>query len=131
MLFGSSLLPGLARGSDCFQEAQAGARPGVWDAILTYFKTLTPGSQGTESKARLTRLRAEIVRYESEKQRIIEIIEAHIQGAESGSTSSRNLQASEIPNALSRLDDIAKHLTELAEEGNLFRGSRIFQAATD
>jgi hypothetical protein len=105
MLFGSSLYSGLAKGTDCFQQAQAGARPGVWESILAYFETLNPGSRATGSKARLTRLRAEIVRYESEKERIIETIEAHINGAASGSTTAKGLECSEIPAALSRLNE--------------------------
>ena len=75
----SSALPSYAQ-ETCIQQAQIGIQPGAWETVKTYFASLSVTNQVTAKRSRLTLLRAEIVSLESWKERIIEIVDAHIGG---------------------------------------------------
>jgi hypothetical protein len=94
---------------------------------MEYFGSLNPRDPQTKSRVRLTDLRAEIIRLESEKERLIEIIEAHIAGNASGRIVSQNLNLSDIPNALEEIDSITKALISMAQEGDLFAAEPSFK----
>jgi hypothetical protein len=111
----------------CLQQARLGVLPGAWETIKNYFKSLDFTNQATRNRSRLLQLKAEIISLESWKERLIEIVEAHIRGRSAGIAVSEDLRLSKIPDALARIEAITGELTRLAKEGNLFAAEGAFK----
>lgn len=108
-------------------QTQTGVHPGVWERIKNYFESLNFKDEATKNRSRLTELRAQIVNLESAKQRIIDIVEAHIEGSASGIGVSKELRLSEIPAALVQIDGISDALMGIAKDGDLFAAENSFK----
>jgi hypothetical protein len=119
-------LPGFAQQMACLGQVQAALRPDVWGAITNYFASLSL-TNSSDNRSRLIRLRAQIVMYEVAKQRLIEIVGAHIRGNSAGSAVSNELRLSTIPVVLDQMNVIIAGLVQLAKEGNLFAAERSFK----
>jgi hypothetical protein len=112
---------------ECFQLARMGVQPGAWETIQNYFASLSLRNEAVRSRSRLIRLRADIVDLESWKERLIEIIQAHIDGSESGMGVSDDLRLSMIPVALTQIEKISEELTRVARDGNMFAAENAFK----
>jgi len=119
-------LPGFAQETTCLRQVQVAVRPGVWGAITNYFASLSL-TNSSENRSRLIRLKTQIVLYEGAKQRLIEIVSAHIRGNASGSGVSNQLRLSTIPIVLGQMNVIIADLMQLANEGNLFAAESSFK----
>jgi hypothetical protein len=115
----------MAQETTCLAEVKASVFPSVWNRITEYFYTLRLTSG--EDKSQLIRLRAKIVLYESGKQQLIDIVQAHMTGGSSGSAVARQLVSSEIPKVLDQMDQITRELIRMADEGNLFAADNAFK----
>ncbi|RVH69172.1 hypothetical protein CN198_13985 [Sinorhizobium meliloti] len=125
-------LNALGEEGPCLQAVELGVKKTVWEHIAIYFGTLLPGGEPSlprppVSRSHLTQLRREIVRFESVKENLIEIIEAHINTGASGTPVSEDLRLSKIPDALARMGSIASRLNSIAEEGDLFSAQDAFK----
>ena len=78
LLFGGYAPPGFAQQVQCLRKVQIELQPAVWETIKNYFDSLSLTNEATRNRSRLTRLRAEIVNLESWKNKLIEIVEEHI-----------------------------------------------------
>ncbi|RZN33905.1 hypothetical protein [Bradyrhizobium sp. Leo121] len=127
-LWEGCISPSFAQQSECFHRVETGIEPGVWDAIKDYFATLDLSSSLRRSRSRLTQLRASIIDLESQKLRLIEIVEAHMEGGAAGIGISSDLRLSRIPDALTRIDAISQDLAQISREGDLFAAEDSFKA---
>jgi hypothetical protein len=116
---------GVAQEVTCLTEVKASVFPAVWSKITEYFESLSLAS--AQDKSQLTRLREQIVLYETGKQRLIDIVQAHIGGGTSGVAVARQLASSEIPEVLDQIDRITRRLRQMANEGNLFAAEDAFK----
>ncbi|MBB4362179.1 hypothetical protein GGD65_003204 [Bradyrhizobium sp. CIR18] len=123
----SNSTPSSSAQEDCLQQARMGVLPGAWETIKNYFTSLDVTNQATRNRSRLLQLRAEIISLESWKQRLIEIVDAHIRGSSAGMGVSEDLRLSKIPDALAQIEAITRELTWLAKEGNLFAAEDAFK----
>jgi hypothetical protein len=127
LLFGSYAPPGFAEEVQCLRQVQSGAQPGVWETIKNYFASLSLTNKATINRSPLIQLRAAIIDFEIEKQRLIEIVEAHINEGASGAVVSDDLRLSKIPDALAQIDIITQQLERLAKDENLFVAENSFR----
>ena len=101
-----------------------GIQPGVWATLGDWVRSLRPDDRRS-TRDDLIQLRLEIIKYEIEKQRIIDIVEAHIHGGLGGGGVSDELRLSKIPDALVKIDKITKGLTRIAEDSPVCGGKLI------
>jgi hypothetical protein len=132
MLLAASLGLGLigharAASIDCLQQAETGVQPNVWQMVGRYFRSLSPTDPASRSRSRLLQLRAAVIQYESAKQQLIEILEAHINGQASGAVASQRLQLESIPHVLAQIEDITARLRSISDEQDLFVTEKPFK----
>ncbi|MGO7044068.1 hypothetical protein ACCT07_33155 [Rhizobium johnstonii] len=127
LLYADATLSAPAPEKECFQQVEFGARPGAWEQIRAYFVSLMPISEPELPRSRLIELRAQIIHFEGVKQKLIEIVEAHISTSSSGSGVAENLRLSGIPVLLTRLDSIAGGLNRIAQDGDMFAAQDAFK----
>jgi hypothetical protein len=97
----------------------------TWQEIKQYFSTLlVPPTK--RNKAELIRLRASIVSYEGEKQKLMEVLAAHQPPQVSGSVAAEQ-SLDQIPGLLERIDGINASLRNLANDANLFAAEPAFR----
>lgn len=125
LLFGESPISGAA--ADCLLQVQMSAQPGFWGTFKDYLASLSPADPASKRRSRLIRLRAEIITYESAKQELIEIVEAHIRSRTSRVVVSTDLHLSRIPDALARIARITEVLISISQEGDLFAAEQAFK----
>jgi hypothetical protein len=129
LLFGSYASPRSATVidvDDCFQQVKDDVQPSAWETIKRYFVSLSLQSKASKSRSLLMQLRATIVDYESAKQQLIEIIEAHLKSQMSGGVSER-LQLSIIPELMDRIERITVELKHFGDEQELFAAEKPFK----
>jgi hypothetical protein len=119
--------PAKADSTECLGEAEIGLQPSVWQSISNYFASLSVTDPGTKSKSRLLELRKKIVEYEAGKERLIEIMEAHINGQTSAAGDSQRLSADEIPRVLDQIQHIVGQLKSLENSDDLFVTEKPFK----
>ncbi|MBY3441764.1 hypothetical protein [Rhizobium laguerreae] len=127
LLYADAALSAPALEGECLQQVERGAKPGTWEQIKAYFLSLKPISQRGVPMSRLMELRAEIIRFESVKQHLIEIVEAHINTQSSGTGVAENLRLSGIPVLLMKLDSLAGRLNRIAQDGDMFAAQDAFK----
>jgi len=132
-MFGGLLLASLvtqapAQETPCLNQVRAAVRPGVWDTITNYFSDLSFTSEASRNRSRLLQLRAQIIIFESEKQQLIDIVEAHVVNSASGNAVAAQLRFSAIPQILARMESILLELQRIAGAGNLFAAGDSFKA---
>ena len=99
----------------------------MWQSISNYFASLSVTDSGTKSKSRLLELRKKIVEYEAGKERLIEIMEAHINSQTSAAGDSQRLSADEIPRVLDQIQHIVGQLKSLENSDDLFVTEKPFK----
>jgi hypothetical protein len=119
--------PAKADSTECLGQAEIGVQPSVWQSISNYFASLSVTDPGTKSKSRILELRKKIVEYEAGKERLIEIMEAHINGQTSAAGDSQRLSADEIPRVLDQIQHIIGQLQSLANSDDLFVTEKPFK----
>jgi hypothetical protein len=102
----------------CVEPAGASVSVSVWQQIDRYFATLLQ-SPGSRNKAKLIKLRAKIVMYEGEKQRLLEVVEEHLKNPNSAVVLA-DFSLKKIPGLLQSISVITLDLKELAQDANLF-----------
>jgi hypothetical protein len=125
LLFGGNASPGLAQ-EECLQRVRGGVQPGVWATVVNWADSLRPDRRRT-NRSSLIQLRSEIINYEIEKKRLIDIVEAHIHGRAAGSGVSEELRLSKIPDALQQIGVIAQKLRQIAGDSDLFAAENSFK----
>lgn len=129
-LLGSHVPSGSAQ-EECLRGVQSSVQTDAWQLIRNYFASLSfarPVSNAARERSRLTFLRGEILKFEGWKQKLIEIVEAHIRGSSGGGGVSDDLKLSNIPKALEEIERIINELNGLAQDGHLFAGEDSFKA---
>ncbi len=122
-------LPAAASGQQeqCLQLAQNGVQSGTWDAIKTYFRSLNLGDEAKKDRSCLLLLRARIIELESHKQRLIEIIDGHLNGSINGTVASNQLGLVDIPEILRQIETISQELAYVPRTGGLFAAEKAFK----
>ncbi|MBY5539307.1 hypothetical protein HFO60_04480 [Rhizobium leguminosarum] len=129
LLYADAALSAPAPEEECFQQVEFGAKPGAWEQIRAYFVSLKPISKPEPElpRSRLIALRGQIIQFEGVKRKLIEIVEAHINGSATGSGVAENLRLSGIPELLRQLDSIAGELNRIAQDGDMFVAQDAFE----
>jgi hypothetical protein len=112
---------------ECLDQAQHIVQPDVWQTVSHYFASLNPRDPTIKSRSRLLELKSEIVHYESAKQQLIEILEAHINEQASGAVVSQSLQVTKIPELLARINRINGQLKSMSNDHELFVAEKPFK----
>jgi hypothetical protein len=118
----------LSFAEDCLEASVLKAvHPSLWQTVQTYFRTLSPTDPASRSAARLLELRATVLNYESAKQRLIEILEAHLRNQVSGGVVSDRLQLTTIPDVIDRIKQIGDELESFEDDNDLFVAEKPFK----
>jgi hypothetical protein len=124
LLLWGSPLPAMAH-EDCLQQMRTGVQPRAWETITNYFASLSPRAESPRS--RLFQLRGQIVDFESQKENLIEIVDAYIAAQTSGMIASGDRTYSLIGETLEQLDDITLNLIQIAKEEDMFAAEAAFK----
>jgi hypothetical protein len=119
----------------CLREAEIGVQPeqGVWHKIQVIFEALSPANLAERS--RLLELKKKIIEFQGLKEKLIEIVEAHMTdnsgrwmggGGGAGGGVSERLRLSMIPDVLAQTRDIARELERIARAGSPFAAGHPF-----
>jgi len=123
--------PAGAEINQCLTQAQRGSWTPGWESFTDYIVSLIK-SKASRDRARLIQLREGIIDIEAEKQRLIDIVEAHASGpvgepSATGQQQGLNISAVEIPDILERIQRLLFQLETLAADGDLFVASEAFR----
>jgi hypothetical protein len=119
--------PAFGQQQQCFQLAQNGVRLEAWVTIRDYFASLSIGNDIRNERSRLLQLRGKIIDLESQKQKLIELIDSHLRNSVAGTIVSTQLRITDIPKILGNIDYISQELTDLSNAGSLFAAERAFK----